>query len=118
MGKASRKRASKPKPEEDVADSIDIFERPEGEAPEDGEEVETIQINLGDMQVRNIAPFLECFDELVLVQAGKWARNKMDAEVKRLDSMGQASILMKASKLFVEVDNETESHTNCIEVTT
>jgi len=40
----------------------------------------------------------------------------MDAEVRRLDSMGQKSILMKAMKLFVEHDKETESHTNCIEV--
>lgn len=40
----------------------------------------------------------------------------MDAEVRRLDSMGQKSIIMKTMKLFVERDAEAESYTNCIEV--
>ena len=40
----------------------------------------------------------------------------MDAEVRRLDSMGQKSIIMKTMKLFVEHDTEAESYTNCIEV--
>ena len=40
----------------------------------------------------------------------------MDEEVARLDSMGQKSILMKATKLFVEHDTETETFMNCIEV--
>ena len=40
----------------------------------------------------------------------------MDAEVRRLDSMGQKSIVMKTMKLFVEHDTEADSYTNCVEV--
>jgi hypothetical protein len=117
MGKASRKRVGKP------ADDVEVLEGELGavslgeggeEGEEDDEEVETIKVNLDDMKVRRTLNHRR-LTHVELSQAGKWAKEKMDAEVQRLSSMGQKSIIMKTMKLFVEHDTEAETFTNCIE---
>lgn len=99
MGKASRKSASKKQAAKAELEEEKSCDSSSGEE-ELGDAEEVIKINLDD------------------IQAGKWAKEKMDEEVKRLRDMGQKSTVMKVTKLYVEHDHETETFVNCIDVDT